>query len=45
MKSLSKYPSNFSPSWNPTVYREPQNSLNSKSNLEKKEQSWRYYTP
>ena len=30
---------------NPKIYMEPQKTLNSQSNLEKKEQCWRYYVP
>ena len=30
---------------NPNIHTEPEKTLNSQSNLEKKEQSWRYLTP
>ena len=47
MQSLSKYHSIFhrTRTNNPKICMEPQKALNSQSNLEKDDQSWKYHNP
>ena len=45
MQSPAKYSQHTTRTNNPKVYVEPEKTLNTQKNLEKKEQSWRYHIP